>query len=251
MAKCPFAQWMPLPWTAGAYTAGPFRIVHHTTEGSTAAGAFRTYHDTHHIPHFTIDDTTIYQHVDTDVAVTALAHPPGTVETNRLSAIQFELVGFAGKPKSVASLHNVGLLCRWIEATHQVPQAWPNGYPKPPKNGRDPGHHNRDQANWVAEGGHYGHSQVPVNVHWDPAYTLQEVELIMSVLPAGEAAIVAESEAFPAMRAESVSLAARTLHARRGRRPSTVRANRKKQNAAARKSSAQKRAAKKRKAGPR
>src|SRR5581483_7507280 len=112
MPKCPFAQWMPLPWSAGSYTAGPFRIVHHTTEGSTAAGAFATYQQRHDIPHFTVDDTTIYQHVDTNTAATALAHPAGTVQTNRLSAIQFELVGFAGKPKSRAALHNVGLLCR-------------------------------------------------------------------------------------------------------------------------------------------
>jgi hypothetical protein len=75
MAKCPFAQWMPLPWSAGPYVAGPFKIVHHTTEGSTAAGAFNTYRQRHDIPHFTVDDQAIYQHLDTDVAATALAHP--------------------------------------------------------------------------------------------------------------------------------------------------------------------------------
>jgi hypothetical protein len=71
MAKCPFAQWMPLPWNAGHYVAGPFKIVHHTTEGSTAAGAFKTYKQRHDIPHFTVDDHFIYQHLDTDVAATA------------------------------------------------------------------------------------------------------------------------------------------------------------------------------------
>jgi len=125
---------MPLPWNAGRYVAGPFKIVHHTTEGSTAAGAFATYHQTQDIPHFTVDDQFIYQHLDTEVAATALAHPPGTVETNKHSAVQFELVGFAGKPKNRASLKNVGRLCRWIESTHGVPPEWPNGYPKPPVN---------------------------------------------------------------------------------------------------------------------
>ena len=104
MARCPFARWMPLPWNAGRYVAGPFKIVHHTTEGSTAAGAFATYRQTHDVPHFTVDDQFIYQHLDTEVAATALAHPPGTVETNKHSAVQFELVGFAGRPKNRASL---------------------------------------------------------------------------------------------------------------------------------------------------
>jgi hypothetical protein len=73
MARCPFARWMPLPWNAGRYVAGPFKIVRHTTEGSTAAGAFATYHQTQDIPHFTVDDQFIYQHLDTEVAATRVA----------------------------------------------------------------------------------------------------------------------------------------------------------------------------------
>ncbi|MDI3560057.1 N-acetylmuramoyl-L-alanine amidase [Bradyrhizobium sp. Arg816] len=205
MARCPFARWMPLPWSAGQYTAGPFRIIHHTTEGSTAAGAFATYQDNgHDIPHFTVDDQFIYQHLDTEVAARALAHPPGTVETNRFSAIQFELVGFAGRPKSQASLTNVGRLCRWIESTHNVPGDWPNGYPNPPDRGHDPGHHNRNEQNWRTRGGHYGHCHVPANSHWDPAYTAAELQIVMSV-PAADAAhqIVAETAELPEMAARA------------------------------------------------
>jgi len=183
---------MPLPWSAGSYVAGPFKIVHHTTEGSTAAGAFETYQKRHDIPHFTIDDKFIYQHLDTEVAATALAHPPGTVETNRHSAVQFELVGFAGKPKNKASLANVGRLCRWIESTHNVSQVWPNGFPNPPVNGHDPGHHNRNEQNWVSKSGHYGHCHVPANTHWDPAYTADEVAFIMSVPASDILELVAE-----------------------------------------------------------
>ena len=81
MAKCPFAVWMPLDGSPGAYVRGhPFKIVHHTTEGSSADGAFATYRTTRNIPHFTVDDRTIYQHADTDVAVSALKHPPGGTE---------------------------------------------------------------------------------------------------------------------------------------------------------------------------
>jgi hypothetical protein len=199
MAKCPFAQWMPLPWSVGSYVSGPFKIVHHTTEGSTAAGAFETYRKRHDIPHFTVDDKFIYQHLDTEVAATALAHPPGTVETNRHSAVQFELVGFAGKPKNKASLANVGRLCRWIESTHGVPPAWPNGFPDPPVNGKDPGHHNRNQQNWATKGGHYGHCHVPANTHWDPAYTSGEVAFIMGVPASDALEVVAEKHELAAM----------------------------------------------------
>jgi hypothetical protein len=178
------------------------RTSHH--RGIDAAGAFATYQQRHDIPHFTVDDQIIYQHLDTDVAATALAHPAGTVETNRLSAVQFELVGFAGKPKSNASLTNVGRLCRWIESTHGVPTVWPNGFPNPPVNGKDPGHHNRNEQNWRTQGGHYGHCHVPVNVHWDPAYTANEVAFVMAV-PAADAAhlVVAEKELLPEMLVQS------------------------------------------------
>jgi hypothetical protein len=149
---------MPLPWGAGSYVTGPHKIVHHTTEGSTAASAFETYQQDHFIPHFTVDADHIYRHLDTEVAATALQHHDGTVETNRSSAIQFELVGFAGKPKDRAALTNVGLLCRWIEETHGVLPVWPSGYPDPPANGNDPGHHNRSIENWTTRSGHYGHA---------------------------------------------------------------------------------------------
>jgi hypothetical protein len=218
MAKCPFAQWMPLPWSAGSYVAGPFKIVHHTTEGSTAAGAFETYRKRHDIPHFTVDDKFIYQHLDTEVAATALAHPSGTVETNRHSAVQFELVGFAGKPKNKASLANVGRLCRWIESTHGVPPAWPNGFPDPPVNGQDPEHHNRNQQNWVTKGGHYGHCHVPANTHWDPAYTADEVAFVMSVPASDVVELVAEKHELAAM-ASSMKVPSSRRASAKGKRP--------------------------------
>jgi hypothetical protein len=102
------------------------------------------------------------------------------VETNRDSAVQIEVVGFAGAPKHPQTLRNVARLCRWIEATHGVPKVWPSGFPKPPVNGGDPGHHNRDAATWDDQGGHYGHCHVPENVHWDPAYTSVEVDYLMA-----------------------------------------------------------------------
>jgi hypothetical protein len=164
MPTCPFAVSKPIAGSPGGYAGGhPFKIVHHTTEGSTAEGAFQAYGASGNIPHFTVDDMTVYQHADTAVAVSALRHPAGGTETNRSSA----------------SLRNMARLCRWIETTHGVPQVWPNGLPKPPVNGQDPGGHVRNQQNWDTQGGHYGHCHVPGNTHWDPAYTPQEVETVM------------------------------------------------------------------------
>ena len=180
MARCPFAVFDQIPGTttAGSYVSGPFKIVHHTTEGSTFQSARATFKLNNDAPHFTVDSTTIHQHIDTDQGSRALRNAPGGVETNRDSAIQIEMVGFAGQPKDEETLMQVARLCRWIEETHGVPQVWPNGFPRPPHNGKDPEGHNRNAANWNNVGGHYGHSQVPENTHWDPAYTREEVLIV-------------------------------------------------------------------------
>ncbi|NCR71063.1 MAG: N-acetylmuramoyl-L-alanine amidase [Microcystis aeruginosa LG13-12] len=178
MARCPFATQKPITGGLGNYSPGSrFKIVHHTTEGSTAAGAMAAYKANKSDPHFTVDSTTIYQHIDTASTARSLKNLPGGVQTNRDSAIQIEVVAFAGKPKNIATLKNVAKLCRWIETTHGVPKVWPNGLPR--TGTTDPGGHNRNATNWNTKGGHYGHSHVPENDHWDPGYTRAEVEIIM------------------------------------------------------------------------
>lgn len=179
MAICPFATWKPISGPSGSHSGGPFKIVHHTTEGSTAQGAFDAFRTNRSDPHFTVDGTTIYQHVDTGVAARALRNPPGGVQTNRDSAVQIEVVGFAHRPKTKPTLINLARLCRWIEGEHGVPKVWPNGFPKPAVDGHDPGGHNRNPTNWDTLGGHYGHCHVPENTHWDPAYTADEVNFLM------------------------------------------------------------------------
>lgn len=193
MAKCPFAIWKPISGAVGSYVGGPFKIVHHTTEGSSANGAFNAFKTNGSDPHFTVDSTTIYQHIDTDMAARALKNLQGGVQTNKDSAIQIEVVGFAGHSKSQATLQNVAKLCRWIEKIHGVPRVWPNGFPKPAVNGGDPGGHNRNATNWDTKGGHYGHCHVPENTHWDPAYTANEVNLLMGLeFETGEAMMPAK-----------------------------------------------------------
>jgi hypothetical protein len=180
MARCPFAVWMPITGPSGPHIGGPFKIVHHTTEGSTAQGAFGAFRANRSDPHFTVDAATIYQHVDTSMGARALRNNAGGVQTNRDGAIQIELVAFAHLPKDARAMANVARLCRWIEATHQIPLTWPAGPPKPARNGRDPGGHNRNPAIWDAESGHYGHCHVPENTHWDPGYTEDEVQFLMA-----------------------------------------------------------------------
>lgn len=179
MALCPFASWHPISGSSGAHVGGPFKIIHHTTEGSSAAGAIAAFKQHRSDPHFTVDADRIYQHIDTNQGARALRNDPGGVETNRDSAVQIELVGFAHLAKNPKALQNVARLCRWIESVHGIPGVWPAGLPKPAKNGKDPGGHNRDFHLWDTQSGHYGHSQVPENTHWDPAYSAAEANFIL------------------------------------------------------------------------
>jgi hypothetical protein len=205
MAICPFAIQKPISGPSGSHLAGPFKIVHHTTEGSTAQGAFNAFADNRSDPHFTVDGTAIFQHIDTEMGARALRNAAGGVQTNRDSAIQIEVVGFAHRPKTKPTLRNLARLCRWIEETHGVPTVWPSGFPKPAVNGKDPGGHNRNATNWDTKSGHYGHSHVPENTHWDPAYTADEVDFIMSFDP--DAGDLEAPDAFPSIPEEDPGLA--------------------------------------------
>lgn len=178
MARCPFAIWDPVSGGLGPYAGGPFKIVHHTTEGTTYAGARSAYQAHKSDPHFTVAGDTVHQHIDTIETARSLRNADGGVQTNRDSAVQIEVVGFAGQAKDVPTLRSVARLCRWIEEQHGVPQQWPNGRPRSSTNGGDPGGHNRNPEIWDTLGGHYGHSQVPENTHWDPGYTEAELALV-------------------------------------------------------------------------
>ncbi len=179
MAICPFAEQHTITGSSGKYTGGIFKIVHHTTEGGSAEGAFAAFKAHRSDPHFTVDANKIYQHIDTDVAARSLRNAAGGVETNRDRALQIEVVGFAGKTKNKATMKNLARLCRWLEETHHIPLVWPAGLPKPARNGKDPGGHVRSTEAW-AKGGHFGHCHVPENTHWDPAYTKTEAAYLMA-----------------------------------------------------------------------
>jgi hypothetical protein len=198
VARYPFATWDEISGSIGPYSSGPFRIVHHTTEGSSYAGARAAYVAKRADPHFTVSGSEVHQHIDTSEAARALKNRPGGAETNRASAIQIEIVSFAGQPKDVTTLQTVAELCRWIEIEHGIPQDWPNGPPRWSTNGQNPGGHNRDAATWTSEPGHYGHSQVPENDHWDPGYTPAELAIVTpSAVFDGHEALAAPAAALP------------------------------------------------------
>jgi hypothetical protein len=215
MARCPFAVWHPISGSCGPHVGGPFKIVHHTTEGSSAQGAFAAFAAARSDPHFTVDAQRIYQHIDTAEGARALRNDPGGVQTNRDGAVQIELVGFAHLPKDRAALTQLARLCRWIESTHGVPRVWPAGEPKQARNGRDPGGHRRDAAAWELQGGHYGHCHVPENSHWDPGYSADEVAFLMNASFDAEGRLT--SPALPPIAA--APKAARAPAARRAAEP--------------------------------
>jgi hypothetical protein len=178
VARCPFATWEAVSGPVGRHLNGPYKIVHHTTEGPTYETARHTYKAKKVDPHFTVTGSVVYQHIDTSMSARALKNAPGGVQTNRDSAVQIEVVGYAARPKDAGTLKTTARLCRWIEKEHHIPQQWPNGPTRWSENGKDPGGHNRNAANWNDRSGHFGHSQVPENSHWDPGYTPAELTLV-------------------------------------------------------------------------
>ena len=153
--------------SAGSHVGGGWKITHHTTEGSTAAGAFAAYRRHGGWPHFTAEWSRgrmrLFQHLPLEVAARALKNPSDGWETNRARTIQIEHVGFARNTGrwSEARYSAIGRLCRWIEGETGCPRATTRGvsFSRPRKlSGR----------NFHQRAGHHGHVHVPGNDHTDP-----------------------------------------------------------------------------------
>lgn len=166
---------------AGAFTGGEPKLLHHSTEGSSYAGARAAYAARGNGPHFT--DTfengvyQVRQHLPLNVAATALAHPAGTGQTNRDNVIQVEHVGFAAAAQDwpAGYLAGIASLSRAIEAAVGVPRR--RLLPFMP-----PGQAPRAKWDvWHGEGGHYGHCHVPANDHTDPG--AMDIAAVLDVPP--------------------------------------------------------------------
>jgi hypothetical protein len=151
----------------------PDRVVLHTTEGSTIEGAFDTYTKTRDIPHFTVDmgRRRKAQHLPLDVSATALEHPNGQPETNRVGrTIQIEFIGFAQSPDYddgdyrfladvLVDIREAGVDFAWTAPEFHA-------YPPPVRLGTEPWR--MDIPTWQQFNGICGHQHVPLNSHGDP-----------------------------------------------------------------------------------
>jgi hypothetical protein len=181
-----FGTWHPFAsrvegQSAGAHVGGGWKITHHTTEGTTAAGAIAAYRQHGGWPHFTAEwrrgRLRLFQHLPLEVAARALVNPPDQWETNRARTIQIEHVGFARATGrwSFAHYAAIGGLCRWTEERTGCPRRVMRGvsFPDPRRlSGRS----------FQVGAGHHGHVHVPGNDHTDPgrgfriALVLREIQ---------------------------------------------------------------------------
>lgn len=146
-------------------------MVHHKTV-TKSDNAAALYAASGSWPHFTVSDAGVQQHYDTDTGSRALKNAAGGVQTNSDSAIQIEVVGMPGITMSGKCMDHLVALLKWLRDSQGIPWRWPEG--RPPVDARTGygARNGRRHANtWDSHGGHYGHSQVPENDHWDPAYT--------------------------------------------------------------------------------
>lgn len=151
---------VPLPPT-GPMGGGGRKIVWHTTEGSTAAGAVGAYKASGAYPHFTLaEDGTAWQHLGFGQYGTALKHVYGP-ETNRANAIQVEIVGFAKDSGrwSDTRYKQIAALARYIEDKFNVPRDAKVSFDNPSR---------LSPEAFVGYAGHCGHVHVPGNDHYDP-----------------------------------------------------------------------------------
>ena len=153
---------------AGSFVAGPYRGLLHTTEGSTYAGARSAYAASGNMPHFTIGAEGCWQHCQLDHASRALVNAPGGVETNRLSCIQIEVIGFATNPDWPDSLFDaVRALMVWVEQQTGIQPHSPTFEAYPASYGYLNGVRMLP-TEWAAFNGWCGHQHAPENDHGDP-----------------------------------------------------------------------------------
>ncbi len=159
----------------GSFVDGPYRIVLHTTEGSSIDAAIRSYQGRYTCPHLTVDPVSgrKAQHLPLDVAAYALMNQPGGVETNREDAIQVEIVGFAAESPDWADEVLTFLAGVILDILTQVPVPLVAPEFVGPEAGTiasasAPQRMTFDQ--WDNFAGICGHQHVPENDHWDPGH---------------------------------------------------------------------------------
>ncbi len=155
-------------------TSSPPRVVWHTTE--SPAGSSYFYSVATFLIRVGAEPQVIYDPVSDLLGqfgpLTSSGRAlrnDGTRRTNREGkvCIQVEVLGRARSPWTdgfdPAAKPNFRKLLAAARA-HGVPDTWPAGSPAATAAAAT----RRDRTTWQTRGGHYGHSQVPGNDHWDP-----------------------------------------------------------------------------------
>jgi hypothetical protein len=188
------AGWLPGAQVVAGRSAGSMvpagaKIVWHTTEGGSAAGAIGAYRSHGGWPQLTLTfergRCELYQHMSLDQAGRALEHPAGTPETNRANVTQVELVGRAADSPAWSANHYrcIATLARQIEAARGVPSRAVLPFRAPFTAGP-----RLSGPAFVAAAGHLGHQHVPSNHHTDPGRLRMDLILAPTKRPISTAA---------------------------------------------------------------
>jgi len=166
----PFAVKLPFVHSdGGSYVGGPPRGVLHTTQSWGYTPSVSNYYGHRNPPHVTIDrDGSIYQHFPANRAARGLKHPRFRPHTNRRSAFQIEVVGFAQNPdypiEQVEALQDV---IGWVTDNLGVEREAPLPFIGSEGWGTDAPSRMKSQ-DWKNFNAWCGHQHVPWNDHWDP-----------------------------------------------------------------------------------
>jgi uncharacterized protein YcbK (DUF882 family) len=157
----------------GTYLDSPWRFVFHTIEGEPSADGFRKLAAGHtNPPHLWAMPSAdlLLQTIPLNRSAYALARP-GSIQTNRLHAVQVEVHGFAAKMVDATQETLDWLADRLLgPVSRLVPidltRILPTG-PGEPCYGKNSSCRMK-AADWQVFNGVCGHKHVPDNDHWDP-----------------------------------------------------------------------------------
>lgn len=155
----------------GTYEGGPKKVVWHTVEApytakpsDMAAYMNRMGYSVHLCWNPVTGE--IVQMIPANKAGRGLENRSGGVQTNRGGSvvIQIEVVAQASDPFTKTACKNLDKIMDWLRSWG-IPDVFPAGSPGGSESYGP--NSQRTVTNW-SKSGHFGHSQVPENSHWDP-----------------------------------------------------------------------------------
>lgn len=175
--RYPPAVWLGNGKSGGSWVSGyPYRLVLHTTEGTTLPG----YDNGYKAPHVTYDPETrtFYQHREFGDAARALLNVDGGVQTNRARSLQLEIITCSDKAWAtkiggdwVGDLPESAYLdladfVRWCHLEFGIALRWPNRRAFSSAEANASGFR-MSESTWTSFDGVCSHQHVTENIHWD------------------------------------------------------------------------------------